>query len=88
MFKQAHHFVIIEYEEREVTVMRLENELLSRMRTIIVDGVAYKALPENEYKEILLKEELERNHEKLLNGEIKEMSIEEFEAIHRAKYEL
>lgn len=62
------------------------------IRKMIIDGVSYNVLTDDELddfiKEIEFKKELDMQHEKLMNGEIETMSIEDFAKKHRARYGL
>lgn len=62
------------------------------IRKMIIDGVFYNVLTDDELdnfiKEIEFKKELDMQHERLMNGEIETMSIEDFAKKHRARYGL
>ena len=62
------------------------------IRKMIIDGVSYNVLTDDELddfvKEIEFKKELDMQHERLMNGEIETMSIEDFDKKHRARYGL
>lgn len=62
------------------------------MRKMFIDGVFYNVLTDDELddfiKEIEFKKELDMQHERLMNGEIETMSIEDFAKKHRARYGL
>lgn len=59
---------------------------------MFIDGVFYNVLTDDELddfiKEIEFKKELDMQHERLMNGEIETMSIEDFAKKHRARYGL
>lgn len=56
------------------------------------DGVSYDMLSDvelNEFvKEIEFKKEMDIQHEKLMNGEVETMSIDDFSRKHSSKYGL
>lgn len=62
------------------------------IRKMFIDGVFYNVLTDDELddfiKEIEFKKELDMQHERLMNGEIETMSIEDFAKKHRARYGL
>lgn len=62
------------------------------IRKMIIDGVFYNVLTDDELddfiKEIEFKKELDMQHERLMNGEIETMSIEDFAKKHRTRYGL
>lgn len=62
------------------------------IRKMIIDGVFYNVLTDDELddfiKEIEFKKELDMQHERLMNGEIETMSIEDFAKKHRVRYGL
>lgn len=62
------------------------------IRKMVIDGVSYNVLTDDELndfvKEIEFKKGLDIQHERLINGEIETMSIEDFAKKHRARYGL
>lgn len=63
-----------------------------KIRKMVINGVSYNVLTDDELndfvKEIEFKKELDMQHERLMNGEIETMSIEDFAKNHRAGYGL
>lgn len=61
-------------------------------RKMTFDGITYNVLTEKEMNELIqevqFKAELEFQHEKLLNGEVETMELEDFEKKHRLRYEI
>ena len=59
------------------------------IRKMIIDGVFYNVLTDDELddfiKEIEFKKELDMQHERLMNGETETMSIEDFAKKRRAR---
>lgn len=62
------------------------------IRKMVFDGVSYNVLTDEELKEFVkeveFKKELDLQHEKLMNGEIETMNIDDFAKKHRLKYGL
>ena len=62
------------------------------IRKMVFDGVSYNVLTDEELKEFVkeveFKKELDLQHEKLINGEIETMDIDDFAKKHRLKYGL
>lgn len=62
------------------------------IRKMVFDGVSYNVLTDEELKkfvkEVEFKKELDLQHEKLMNGEIETMDIDDFAKKHRLKYGL
>lgn len=62
------------------------------IRKMVFDGVSYNVLTDEELKEFVkeveFKKELDLQHEKLMNGEIETMDIDDFTKKHRLKYGL
>lgn len=59
---------------------------------MIFDGITYNVLTDEELnefaREVELKKELDLQHEKLMNGDIDTMSIDDFAKKHKFKYGL
>lgn len=59
---------------------------------MVFDGVSYNVLTDEELKEFVkeveFKKELDLQHEKLMNGEIETMDIDDFAKKYRLKYGL
>lgn len=59
---------------------------------MVFDGVSYNVLTDEElkefFKEVEFKKELDLQHEKLINGEIETMDIDDFAKKHHLKYGL
>ncbi len=59
------------------------------IRKMVFDGVSYNVLTDEELKEFVkeveFKKELDLQHEKLMNGEIETMDIDDFAKKHRLK---
>lgn len=62
------------------------------IRKMFIDGVFYNVLTDDELDDFIIeiefKKELDMQHERLMNGEIETMSIEDFAKKHRARYGL
>lgn len=62
------------------------------IRKMVFDGVSYNVLTDEELKEFVkeveFKKELDLQHEKLMNGEIETMDIDDFAKKYRLKYGL
>lgn len=62
------------------------------IRKMVFDGVSYNVLTDEELKEFVkeveFKKELDLQHEKLMNGEIETMDIDDFAKKHHLKYGL
>ena len=62
------------------------------IRKMVFDGVSYNVLTVEELKEFVkeveFKKELDLQHEKLINGEIETMDIDDFAKKHHLKYGL
>jgi len=62
------------------------------IRKMVFDGVSYNVLTDEElkefFKEVEFKKELDLQHEKLINGEIETMDIDDFAKKHHLKYGL
>lgn len=62
------------------------------IRKMVFDGVSYNVLTDEELKvfvkEIEFKKELDLQHEKMMNGEVETMDIDDFAKKHCLKYGL
>ena len=60
------------------------------IRKMVFDGVSYNVLTDEELKEFVKEVEFKKDlqHEKLMNGEIETMDIDDFAKKHRLKYGL
>ena len=62
------------------------------IRKMVFDGVSYNVLTDEELKvfvkEIEFKKELDLQHEKMVNGEVETMDIDDFAMKHCLKYGL
>lgn len=58
------------------------------IRKMVFDGISYNVMTDDELNEIELKKELDIQHERLMNGEIETMSVDDFAKKHQLKYGL
>lgn len=62
------------------------------IRKMVFDGISYNIMTDDELndfvKEIELKKELDIQHERLMDGEIETMSVDDFAKKHQLKYGL
>lgn len=62
------------------------------IKKMVFDGISYNVLTDEELKEFVeeieFKKELDLKHEKLINGEVETMDIDDFAMKHRLKYGL
>lgn len=61
-------------------------------RKVVIDGVTYNALTDDELedytKEVELKKELDLQHEKITNGTLDTMSLDDFKTKYNKFYDL
>lgn len=55
------------------------------IRKMVFDGISYNVMTDDELNEIELKKELDIQHERLMNGEIETMSVDDFAKKHQLK---
>lgn len=55
------------------------------IRKMVFDGISYNVMTDDELNEIELKKELDTQHERLMNGEIETMSVDDFAKKHQLK---